>query len=100
MDMYASLAKHEHSKLEKKSAKHKKANVADSESDDEMSVSIISTHTKVNKKSGKKSDNTGMIAGEKDYQKYFHSLKDHGDSAGYEDKSSGAGSSGDESSSN
>jgi hypothetical protein len=44
--MYASLAKQEHSKLEKQSAKHKKANVADSESDDEMSVSIISTQKK------------------------------------------------------
>jgi hypothetical protein len=98
--MYASLAKQEHSKLEKKLAKHKKANVADSESDDEMSVSIISTHTKVNKKSGKKSDNTSMIAEEKEYQKNYHWLKDHGDSAGYEDKTLGAGSSGNESSSN
>ena len=44
--MYASVIKQEQSKLDKKSTKRKKATQPDSDSEDEMSVNVISTHKK------------------------------------------------------
>ena len=101
LDMYASVIKREQSKLDKKSTKRKKANQPDSDSEDEMSVNVISTHKKdVLQSSRKKSkDTSNVIAEEKEYQKKLQWLKDHGDRTGDEGSKSGAGSS-DESSSN
>ena len=87
LDMYATFIKKEQSKLDKKSAKRQKT----SDSDDEMSVNVISPPCK--QKSSKASE---MIVEEKDYQKKLQWLKDHGASIG---DNSGTGSS-DESSSN
>jgi hypothetical protein len=72
LDMYATFIKKEQSKLDKKSAKRQKT----SDSDDEMSVNVISPRKQ---KSSKASE---MIAEEKDYQKKLQWLKDHGDSTG------------------
>ena len=101
LDMYASVIKREQSKLDKKSNKRKKAIQPDSDSEDEMSVNVISTHKKdVLQSSRKKSkDTSNVIAEEKEYQKKLQWLKDHGDGTGDEGSKSGAGSS-DESSSN
>jgi len=101
LDMYASVIKREQSKLDKKSAKRKKANQPDSDSEDKMSVNVISTNKKsVPKSSCKKNKGTSdVIAEEKEYQKKLQWLKDHGDRTGDEGSKSGAGSS-DESSSN
>ena len=101
LDMYASVIKREQSKLDKKSTKRKKATQPDSDSEDEMSVNVISTHKKdVLQYSCKKSkDTSNVIAEEKEYQKKLQWLKDHGDGTGDEGSKSGTGSS-DESSSN
>ena len=101
LDMYASVIKREQSKLDKKSNKRKKAIQPDSDSEDKMSVNVISTHKKdVLQSSCKKSkDTSNVIAEEKEYQKKLQWLKDHGDGTGDEGSKSGAGSS-DESSSN
>ena len=62
--MYASVIKREQSKLDKKSTKCKKAQQPDSNSEDKMSVNVISTHKKdVLQSSRKKSkDQSNVIA--------------------------------------
>ena len=101
LDMYASVIKREQSKLGKKSAKRKKADQPESDSEDKMSVNVISSQKRAVAKTSRKKSNesSDIISEEKEYQNKLQWLKDHGDMTGDEGKNSGAGSS-DESSSN
>ena len=101
LDMYASVIKREQSKLDKKSTKRKKAKQPDSNSEDKMSVNVISSQKRAVAKTSRKKSNESadIISEEKEYQKKLQWFKDHGDMTGDEGKNSGAASS-DESSSN
>jgi len=102
LEMYASVIRREQAKLEaEKPPKRNKIIAPESESDDEMSVQIISApKKKVVKKARKRSsDNSDVIAEEQEYQKKLKWLKDHGDLTGEEGKNPGDESSGDDASS-
>ena len=97
--MYASVIKREQAKLEgkKKPEKRRKIIAPESESDDEMSVQVISAPKR---KLQKKPNNTAnVIAEEREYQKKLKWLKDHGELTGEEGNNPGEESSGDESAS-
>ena len=99
LDMYASVIKREQAKLggKKKPDKRRKIIAPESESDDEMSVQIISAPKK---KLQKKPNNTAnVIAEEREYQKKLKWLKDHGELTGEEGNNPGEESSGDKSAS-
>jgi hypothetical protein len=105
LEMYASVIRREQTKQAKleddKPPKRKKIIAPDSESDDKMSVQIISApKNKVVKKLRKRSsDNTDVLAEEQKYQKKLKWLKDHGDLTGEEENNHGDESSGNEASS-
>ena len=69
--MYASVIKREQSKLGKKSAKRKKADQPESDSEDEMSVNVISSQKRAVAKTSRKKSNesSDIISEEKEYQK-------------------------------
>ena len=83
LELYATAVKREQAKLAKKSSKKRKsAPDSDDESDSEMSVNIL-TDSKpkakpksILKKKGKKAD---VLEEEKEYQKRFQWLQDHGE---------------------
>ena len=102
LEMYASVIRREQAKLEDdKPPKRKKIIAPDSESDNKMSVQIISAPKKkvVKKLRKRSSDNTDVLAEEQEYQKKLKWLNDHGDLTGEEENNHGDDSSGDEASS-
>ena len=99
LDMYASVIKREQAKLQgkKKPEKRRKIIAPESESNDEMSVQVISAPKRKLQKKPKNTAN--VISEEREYQKKLKWLKDHGELTGEEGNNPGEKSSGDESTS-
>jgi hypothetical protein len=88
LDMYASIINREHSMLGKNSAKRKKADQPESDSDDDISVNVITSQKRVVAKTSRKKSNesSDILSEEKEYQKKLQWLKDHGDMTGDKEK--------------
>ena len=100
LEMYASVIQREQAKLKDKPEKRKKTAPPASESEDEMSVQVISApKKKVAKKVIRKDKTSDVIEEEKDYQRKLQWLKDHGELTGEEGKNPGEESSNDDSAS-
>ena len=97
LEMYASVIQREQAKLKDQPEKRKKTAPPASESEDEMSVQVISApKKKVAKKVIRKDKTSDVIEEEKDYQRKLQWLKDHGELTGEEGKNPGEESSEDE----
>jgi hypothetical protein len=92
--MYASVIQREQAKLKDQPEKSKKTAPPASESEDKMSLQVISApKKKVTKKVIRKDKTSDVIEEEKDYQRKQQWLKDHGELAGEEGKNLGEESS-------
>jgi hypothetical protein len=91
--MYASVFKREQSKLGKKSAKRKKVNLPEGESDEKMSGNVIRTLKEPLSKTCRKTSNeeSDVIFEEEESQKKLHWFKDHGEMIGDKGHNKGTG---------
>jgi hypothetical protein len=99
--MYSSVIRREQAKLEEeRPQKRKKIIAPESESNNKMSVQVISAPKKkvVKKLRKRTSDNTDVLAEEREYQKKLKWLKDHRDLTRDEGNNPGNESSGNEAS--
>jgi hypothetical protein len=101
LEMYSSVIRREQAKLEEeRPQKRKKIIAPESESNNKMSVQVISAPKKkvVKKLRKRTSDNTDVLAEEREYQKKLKWLKDHRDLTRDEGNNPGNESSGNEAS--
>jgi hypothetical protein len=90
LEMYASVIQREQAKLKDQPENSKKTAPPASESEDEMSVQVISApKKKVAKKVIRKEKTSDIIEEEKNYQRKLQWLKDHGELTGEEGENPG-----------